>query len=67
MEGVGAVVVACVAVFDWVLAGEDEGEGAEVEGAAGVEASEVLGDVSFFSPVWTVGTSLPEDGFILSE
>lgn len=67
MEGAGAVVVACVAAFDWVLAGEDEGEGAEVEGAAGVEASEVLGDVSFFSPVWTVGTSLPEDGFILSE
>jgi hypothetical protein len=63
----GAGVVACVAVFDWVLAGGDEGEGAEVEGAAGVDASEVLGDVSFFSPVWTVGTSLPEDGFILSE
>ena len=67
MEGAGAVVVACVAVFDWVLAGGDEGGGAEVVGAAGVDASEVLGDISFFSPVWAVGTSLPEDGFILSE
>ena len=51
VEGAGAVVVACVAVFDWVLAGGDEGEGAEVEGAAGVDASEVLGSESFFSPV----------------
>ena len=51
VEGAGAVVVACVAVFDWVLAGEDEGEEAEVEGAADVDGSEVLGVVSFFSPV----------------
>ena len=51
VEGVGAVVVACVAVFDWVLAGGDEGEGAGVVGAAGVDGSEVLGGESFFSPV----------------
>ena len=52
VEGAGAVVVACVAVFDCALAGEDEGEGAGVEeGAAGVDASEVLGGESFFSPV----------------
>jgi len=67
VEGAGAVVVACVAVFDWVLAGGDEGEGAGVEGAAGVDASEVLGGESFFSPVSAVGASLPEEGFILSE
>ena len=51
VEGAGPVVVACVAVFDWVLAGGDEGEGAGVAGAAGVDGSEVLGDESFFSPV----------------
>ncbi|MEK6761267.1 MAG: hypothetical protein AABY96_01010 [Nitrospirota bacterium] len=51
VEGVGAAVVACVAVFDWVLAGGDEGEGAGVAGAAGVDGSEVLGGESFFSPV----------------
>ena len=53
MEGAGAVVVACVAVFDWVLAGGGEGEGEEagVEGAVDVDGSEVLGDESFFSPV----------------
>ena len=50
-----------------MLAGGDEGEEAGVEGAADVDGSEVLGVVSFFSPVWTDGTSLPEDGFILSE
>ena len=51
VEGAGAVVVACVAVFDWVLTGGDEGEGAGVAGAAGVDGSEVLGDESFVSPV----------------
>lgn len=53
VEGAGAVVVACVAVFDWVLAGGGEGEGEEagVEGAVDVDGSEVLGDESFFSPV----------------
>ena len=51
MEGVGAVVVACAAVLDGVLAGGDEGAEAGVEGAADVDGSEVLGGVSFFSPV----------------
>ena len=51
MEGAGVVVVACVAAFDCALAGGDEGEGAGVEGAAGVDASDVLGGESFFSPV----------------
>ena len=52
MEGVGAVVVACVAVLDEVLAGGGEGEGeARVEGAVDVDGSEVLGGESFFSPV----------------
>ena len=66
-EGVGAVVVACETVLDGVLAGWGEEGEAGVEGAADVVGSEVLGGVSFFSPVGTVGTSLPEDGFILSE
>ncbi len=53
VEGVGAVVVACVAVLDEVLAGGGEGEGEEagVEGAVDVDGSEVLGGESFFSPV----------------
>lgn len=53
MEGVGAVVVACVAVLDEVLAGggEEEGEEAGVEEAVDVDGSEVLGGESFFSPV----------------
>jgi hypothetical protein len=51
VEGTGAVVVACVAEFDWVLADGDEGEEAGVAGFAGVDASEVLGGESFFSPV----------------
>jgi hypothetical protein len=51
VEGAGVVVVACVAAFDCALAGGDEGEGVGVEGAAGVDASEVLGGESFFSPV----------------
>ena len=67
MEGTGAVVVACAAVFEGVLAGGDEGEEAGVEGVVGVDASEVLGGESFFSPVCAVGISLPEEGFILSE
>jgi hypothetical protein len=53
VEGVGAVVVVCVAVLDEVLAGGGEGEGEEagVEGAVDVDGSEVLGGESFFSPV----------------
>jgi hypothetical protein len=51
VEGAGAVLVTCVAVFDWVFAGGDEGEGAGLAGAEGVDGSEVLGGESFFSPV----------------
>jgi hypothetical protein len=51
VEGTGAVVVACAAVFEGVLAGGDEGEEAGVEGVVGVDASEVLGGESFFYPV----------------
>jgi hypothetical protein len=51
VEGAGAVVVACVAVLDEVLAGGGEGEEAGVEGAVDVDGSEVLGGESFFSPV----------------
>jgi hypothetical protein len=52
VEGVGAVVVACVVVLDEVLAGgEGEGEEAGVAGAVDVDGSDVLGGESFFSPV----------------
>lgn len=51
MEGAGAVVVACAAVLEVVLAGGDEGEETGVVGAADVDDSEVLGGESFFSPV----------------
>jgi hypothetical protein len=53
VEGAGAVVVACVAVLEEVLAGGGEGEGEEagVEGAVDVDGSEVLGGESFLSPV----------------
>jgi len=53
-------------VLDGVLAGTDEGGEAGVEGAVDVVSSDVLGDVSFFSPV-VAGTSLSDEGFILSE
>jgi hypothetical protein len=54
-------------VLDGVLAGTDAGEEAGVEEAADVVWSDVLGAASFFSPVVAIGTSLPEEGFILSE
>ena len=54
-------------VLDGVLPGTDEGGEAGVEGAADVVWSDVLGAVSFFSSVLDAGSSLPEEGFILSE
>jgi hypothetical protein len=75
VEEAGAVVVVVEvfeAVLDGVLAGTAEGEEAGVEGAGVEEAvdvglSDVLGAVSFFSPVAATGASLPAEGFILSE
>ena len=70
VEDAGAVVVVFElfeVVLDGVLAGTVEGEEAGVEGAVDVDLSEVLGAVSFFSPVAATGTSLPAEGFILSE
>ena len=67
----GGVVVAVFevveGVLDGVLAGADAGGEAGVEGTADVVWSDVLGAASFFSPVVAIGTSLPEEGFILSE
>ena len=54
-------------VLDGVLAGTVEGGEAGVAGAVAVVCSDVLGAVSFFSPVAGVGASSPEEGFILSE
>lgn len=54
-------------VLDGVLAGTDEGGEAGVEGAVDVIWSDVLGAVSFFSSVLGAGSSLPDEGFILSE
>lgn len=54
-------------VLDVVLPGTDEGGEAGVEGAVDVVWSDVLGAVSFFSSVLDAGSSLPEEGFILSE
>ena len=54
-------------VLDGVLAGTDEGGEAGVEGAVVVVWSDVLGAVSFFSSVLGADSSLPEEGFILSE
>lgn len=54
-------------VFDVVFAGADAGGEAGAEGAVDGVWSEVLGAVSFFSPVVGAGASLPADGFILSE
>jgi hypothetical protein len=63
----GAVVAVLEVVLDGVLAGADAGEEAGVEGAAGLVWSDVLGAASFFSSVLGAGSSLPEEGFILSE
>jgi hypothetical protein len=54
-------------VLDGVPPGTDEGGEAGVEGAVDVVWSDVLGAVSFFSSVLDAGSSLPEEGFILSE
>lgn len=54
-------------VLGGVLPGTDEGGEAGVEGAVDVVWSDVLGAVSFFSSVLDAGSSLPEEGFILSE
>jgi hypothetical protein len=72
LEDAGVLVAALELVLDGVLAGTAEGEEAGVEGAGVEEAvdvglSDVLGAVSFFSPVAATGTSLPAEGFILSE
>jgi len=70
VEDDGAVVTVfelLEVVLDGVLAGADEGGEAGVEGAVGVVCSDVLGAGSFFSSVAGVGTSSPEEGFILSE
>jgi hypothetical protein len=70
LEDDGAVVVVLAVlevVLDGVLAGADAGEGAGVEGVVGVVWSDVPGAVSFFSSVLAIGSSLPEEGFILSE
>jgi len=62
-----AVLEVVEVVLDGVLAGADEGGEAGVEEAGDVVWSDVLGAASFFSPVVAIGTSLPEEGFILSE
>jgi hypothetical protein len=70
VEDDGAVVVVLEVlevVLDGVLAGTDEGGEAGVEGAVDAVWSDVLGSVSFFSPAVGAGTSLSEEGFILSE
>ena len=54
-------------VLDGVLAGMEDGGEAGVTGAVDVVWSDVLGAVSFFSPVAGAGASLSEEGFILSE
>jgi hypothetical protein len=66
-EDAGVVVAVLEGGLDGVLAGTDEGGEAGVEGAVEVVWSDVLGAVSFFSPVAAIGASLPEEGFILSE
>jgi hypothetical protein len=67
LEDAGAGVDVFEVVLDGVLAGTDEGEEAGVVGAVDVVWSDVLGAVSFFSSVLSAGSSLPEEGFILSE
>lgn len=66
VEDAGAAVVV-FEVFDVVLDGTEEGEAVGAAGAVGVVWSDVLGVVSFFSPVSGTGASLPAEGFILSE
>jgi hypothetical protein len=67
----GGAVVAGVegpeVVFAGVLAGAGVEEGAGAVGLAVVVFSDVLGVASFFSPVAGAGSSLPGDGFSLSE
>jgi len=63
VEEAGVVVDA----LDGGVAGTEEGGEAGVEEAVDVVWSDVLDAVSFFSPVVAAGTSLPEEGFILSE
>jgi type IV secretory pathway VirB10-like protein len=67
VEEDGAAVAVFEVVLDGVLAGTDEGGEAGVEGAVDVIWSDVLGAVSFFSSVLGAGSSLPDEGFILSE
>jgi hypothetical protein len=70
LEDDGAGVVVFDVVLDGVLAGADEGGAAGVAGVAGdvdVVWLDVLGTVSFFSPVVGADASLSEEGFILSE
>ncbi len=70
MEGAGEVVVVfevLEVVLDGVLAGTEDGEEAGVAETVDVVWSDVLGAVSFFSPVAGAGASLSEEGFILSE
>ena len=70
VEDAGAVVVVCAVfdvVFDGVLAGREEEEDAGTEGVVGAVWSDAPGVASFFSPVTGTGTSLPAEGFILSE
>jgi hypothetical protein len=66
----GAGVVVLGVVLGGVLAGTEEGGEAGVEGVEGVVDVvwlDVLGAVSFFSPVAGADASLSEEGFILSE
>lgn len=70
LEDDGAGVVGLEVVLAGVLTGADAGGAAGVEGVAGavdVVWSDVLGAVSFFSSVLATGSSLPGEGFILSE
>lgn len=70
VEDDGAVVAVLEVlgvVLDGVLAGTEEGGEAGVEGAVDVVWSDVLGASSFFSSVLDAGSSLPAEGFILSE
>ena len=65
-----AGVVGLEVVLAGVLTGADAGGAAGVLGVAGavdVVWSDVLGAVSFFSSVLATGSSLPGEGFILSE
>ncbi|HSL03147.1 MAG TPA: hypothetical protein VK901_06370 [Nitrospiraceae bacterium] len=66
-EDAGVDVEVLEVVLDEVLAGMGEDWVAGVEGAVDVVWLDVFGAVSFFSSVVAIGTSLPEEGFILSE